>query len=272
MRADRGHGVVTLPSFRGMEATQDWTRKKTEHSTACWDCYRCHRACDGTRPCKRCVDLDRAASCRDPAPDEKVLRKRKRSESKAKSNKRKRLFFIVDPQTFVTPKTPVINRKTCGVTSPSSFSTFASAPSLQPASDIFPKSLLLDRQFVCESATTSFGADPERQPHPVFSSVEAEQRFTQQLILDRPARCAYFTPRLQQIIGNVPPSVEDFIEEIRVETEEITNHQKRTDSVFQSLLVPDDMIHLTESFFKPFGLRDSAQVRTPKLSFHSCCG
>jgi len=57
------------------------------------------------------------------------------------------------------------------------------------------------------------------------------------------------------------------MEELLDETKEITDHnrspadhRKTTASVFESLLVPDDMMHLTESFFTPFGLRDSTQV------------
>ncbi len=67
----------------------------------------------------------------------------------------------------------------------------------------------------------------------------------------------------------IPPAVEDFMEALRSETEEITDHrptadhQKITASVIDSLSVPDDMIHLTESFFTPFGLRDSTQVCKP---------
>mgnify|MGYP006983412545 CR=1 FL=1 len=59
---------------------------------------------------------------------------------------------------------------------------------------------------------------------------------------------------------NTPPSLEDFMEELLAETEEATDHQKTTASVFESLLVPDDMTHLIESFFALFGLQDSTQV------------
>ena len=62
------------------------------------------------------------------------------------------------------------------------------------------------------------------------------------------------------MVFNVPPSVEALIEDVRAETAEPADHGKVTASVFQSLSVPDDMMHLTESFFKPFGLRDSTQV------------
>jgi len=50
------------------------------------------------------------------------------------------------------------------------------------------------------------------------------------------------------------------MEEVRVAAAEIHDHWETTDSTFQSLSVPDDMTHLTESFFTPFGLRDSTQV------------
>jgi len=244
-----------LPSFHvtEMEGTQDRPRKKIPLNTACWDCYRSHRGCDGLRPCKRCVDLRRGASCRDPAPDERILRKRKRFNSKDAS---KGAFtvtsqqgFIMDPRIFLSPITRVIKTETC-ISPPSS--TFAFDPSVQPTSPP-------DREFNCESEDLE----------PTNS-----RRFTpqQQLILDQPPTCSYLSRRqpTQITMIYVPPSVEALIEEICVETEETADHRKTTTSVFQSLSVPDDMLHLTESFFTPFGLRDSTQVRARCRCFVLC--
>ena len=92
-----------------MEVMQDWTlRKRTAHNTACWDCYRCHRACDGARPCKRCFDLGRGASCRDPAPNERIPRKRKRSNSKHKDNpiEKQPLYFDIVSDIFTHSNPP----------------------------------------------------------------------------------------------------------------------------------------------------------------------
>ena len=245
-----------------MEAEQDHLRKKTPHSTACWDCYRNHRGCDGLRPCKRCVALGRGPSCRDPAPIERIPRKRKRSSAKCSvtvSTKRKGIFFLVDPKIFIFPNTPARNYETC-ITPPSSLPVFASNSS----SSSTPKKL--DREFDCEKESTQTNHGEERclryPPQPFRSMVDSEQRFTQHLLLDQPLSSSYFTPRpaTQITMEFDTPSLEDFMEEIRAETEEVIDHQKITASVFQSLLVPDDMIHLTESVFAPFGLRDSTQV------------
>jgi hypothetical protein len=96
--------------------------------------------------------------------------------------------------------------------------------------------------------------------------VDSEQRYTQHFLLDQlPSRSylTHVTPRPSTQIAmefDSPPAFELFMEEIRAETDEVADHQKITASVFESLLVPDDMIHLTESVFAPFGLRDSTQV------------
>jgi len=115
-----------------MKATQERTRprKNTSLNTACCDCYRTHRGCDGLRPCKRRVDLRRGPSCRDLAPNERIPwpKKRKRSKPKDRGNnsltakKQKRDFCIVDTQSFLAPNRVVINNKSC-ITPPSSFPT-----------------------------------------------------------------------------------------------------------------------------------------------------
>jgi len=51
-----------------------------------------------------------------------------------------------------------------------------------------------------------------------------------------------------------------------------SDHKKITASVFRSLWVPDDMIHLTESCCTPFGLRDSTQVgKSSRLFYLMVC-
>jgi len=241
-----------------MEATQEYcTRKKTAHSTACWDCYRCHRACDGTRPCKRCVNLGRGASCRDSTPNERIHWKKKRSNSKNRGKSsvtvsKPKGFFIVDPQSFLSKTSRLVH----------------SQISFKSPSPSFPTSLPLDQEFTYENEPTQTNQREEMlfEKPPVFRSVlEPEKRCTQ-LILDQPPSCSYLTPRHQptritmDFDFDIPPAVEEFMEEVRVAAAEIHDHWETTDSTFQSLSVPDDMTHLTESFFTPFGLRDSTQV------------
>jgi len=96
-----------------MEITHGWARKRTAHRGACWECHRCHRACDGERPCKRCINLGRGYSCRDSAPNERIVRKRKKpkpNELKSEEDPPQRHclhkmpkrsgFFTVNPQMF----------------------------------------------------------------------------------------------------------------------------------------------------------------------------
>ena len=277
-----------------MEVAQELPRKRIALNTACWECYRNHHGCDGLRPCKRCVDHGKATSCRDPAPGERnprprerVSRKRKRPKSKDRGNsvtvnlrtKQKGIFFIIDPQSFLSPKPPVVNNEPC-FTSPSSFPTFTTEhfppPTSLPFEDFHRETDLTrtspfgrcDREI--ESSQTNQGEEIQfRYPPPVLRSVLD----TQQLTLPRAPSSSHFTPRQSTRIAmsyDTPPSLEHFMEELLDETKEISDHQrpladhrKTTASVFESLLVPDDMTHLMESFFTPFGLRDSTQVYEP---------
>ena len=117
-----------------MNATQEQPRKRIALNTACWDCYRNHRGCDGLRPCKRCVALGRAYSCRDPEVDERIPRKRKKPNPKDRG---KGAFTIMDPQHFISPKVRSVNER-C-------FSSPFTAldPSLEPTSP--------DRDFDCDN-------------------------------------------------------------------------------------------------------------------------
>jgi len=276
-----------------MEVAQELPRKRIALNTACWECYRNHHGCDGLRPCKRCVDHGKATSCRDPAPGERnprprerVSRKRKRPKSKDRGNsvtvnlrtKQKGIFFIIDPQSFLSPKLPVVNNETC-ITSPSSFPTFTTdhfaPPTSLPLEDFRRSQIDLalreieSIQSELEQTETNQGEELQfPYPPPVLrSGVD-----TQQLTLPQPhSSCSHFTPRQSTRITmefGRPPSLEDFMEELLDETEERPNHRKTTASVFESLLVPDDMTHLMESFFTPFGLQDSTQVCESSSLFH----
>jgi len=44
-----------------MDAREAHKRKR--HQAACWECHRRHRACDGERPCGRCVAKGKEATC-----------------------------------------------------------------------------------------------------------------------------------------------------------------------------------------------------------------
>ena len=90
--------------------------RKSVCQTACWDCFRHHRGCDGTRPCNRCKAKNRASSCRDCLPEERIgINKRRRTSRKnlnaegipssaAPTSKKQRTpiqFFIINPQIFM---------------------------------------------------------------------------------------------------------------------------------------------------------------------------
>ena len=51
-------------------------RKRAPHHTACLECHRAHRSCDGGRPCKRCVAQGKEAECKTPPKKERVRKRR----------------------------------------------------------------------------------------------------------------------------------------------------------------------------------------------------
>ena len=242
-----------------IQITHDWTRKRTAHNSACWECYRCHRACDGARPCKRCIDIDQGRSCRSPGPNEKIPRKRKAPKSdeqppqrRAPHKIRKHTFFIVNPQMFYdSPSLPEKTEDPLSVPSSSSTNTFASPPNLDRTNE----------SFVDLSGHHEILSAPS--PQTVFQS--SEPIFEPQLV-QLPA--PYYPTQQTQITRteDFPLSLADLLAEFCVETEETEaapDHHETTSSVFQSLTIPDDLMRLTESLFSPFCLRDSTQVLFP---------
>jgi len=256
-----------------MKVTQDWKRKRTAHKSACWDCYRCHRGCDGARPCKRCISLGRAASCRDPTPTERNPTKPKPNIRKDQNDRfhrasKEKEFYIIDPLIFTAPKyLQTSTNKETSATTPPSF-TASSRPN-QRADFEYGKEC---------NEQASVGMDfIVHYEEPQTSALQKTRlngeklipfnHIHQQSIFDRPhSATSYIIPRRQTRITRayeVPPSaaVEALMEEILVDTEEIGDHRTTTTSVFKSLPVPGDMLRLCESIFTPFGLRDSTQVR-----------
>jgi hypothetical protein len=248
--------VNTLPCFlkEVMKVTHDWIRKRASLNTACWDCYRCHRGCDGLRPCKRCVDLGRGPSCRDPAPNEKIPYKRKKPIPKDRGQTSCTVpEQNTHPQHFQSSIQPTalpdpdFNRK---------------YQDLQPENNRQLTHLILDQPHSCAPYVKrrKQSHTPTREPISLLDDLQPESES-----IDHPQPTTWeFSPRKPTqitMVFNVPPSIEALIEEIRTECcEETADHRKKSTSEFHSLSVPDDMMHLTESFFTPFGLRDSTQV------------
>ena len=225
---------------------QDWRRSRAELSTACWDCYRGHRGCDGGRPCSRCTMLGREASCRDPEPNERTQRKRKPQDG---HTKRKR-FFVLSPQTFAPKPPPKRKRRTS--TSAIQCNTSDSASSRDRQEEASPVNL--------DEYTESL-----QEPQTTFNEIMTDKRETSEhikSIFDRLNQTSYLTPKRLQSqlsISEIPPSGEDLMEEILLEIEESRDHDHHTSaSVFKSL--PNDMAQMCSSLFMPFVLEDTTQV------------
>ena len=259
-----------------MQITQDWTRKRSAHSTACWDCYRCHRACDGTRPCKRCFDLGRGASCRDPAPNERIPRKRKKinrntcedlPDGRPPPHKIRKPcaknFFMVDPQMFMHPKPLPEPNNTTPLSPP--------LPSTPSALDHLPwQHDYQDPAAPPQEGLVGFYEEHKKiwfyqPPRTDLQSTEiarTQDTKHQQLIQHPSSFCA--KQHTQFTMTDDFPLFEELLAEFRAveteETEAAPDHRETTSSFFQSLTIPDDLMQLTASLFSPFCLLDSTQV------------
>jgi len=247
-----------------MQITQDWTRKRTAHKAACWTCYRCHRACDGERPCKRCSDLGRGSSCRSPTPNERLIRKRKKPKPDEdlpdehppphKIRKPFAGFFVVNPQTSSSRSgiDPNSDIEDTPLSSP-----FPSISSLSPTYRPF-----------CDQDRNHNGFFDHKEilsrPTPLPYQSNAHTTNAKPHRPKREYTASYSLPRKQQTqitkTDDYPLTIDMLLAEFGIETEETSTHQKTTSSVFASLTIPDDLMQLSESLFTPFGLRDSTQV------------
>jgi len=242
-----------------MQITHDWARQRTAHKSACWECYRCHRACDGARPCKRCLAFGQGFLCRDPSPNERLPRKRKKANSSEEehpediSQKMPKYLgvFILDPPTLYRSPSSLPEEAEASTTPASSPST--SSSSTTNAFDKFPypahtnENICKLNKFSRSTPQTVFQSEPTGE-HQLM------QHPTPYQFLRTPPR------HMAKRTDAFPLSLADLMAEFSVETEESSDHIKTTSSVFQSLTIPDDLMRLTESLFTPFGLRDSTQV------------
>jgi len=261
-----------------MQITQDWTRKRSAHSTACWDCYRCHRACDGTRPCKRCFDLGRGASCRDPAPNERIPRKRKKinrntcedlPDGRPPPHKIRKPcaknFFMVDPQMYMHPLPEPNNATPLTPSLPStSRSTTTTAFDHRPWQHGYQDPGAPQEGIVgfYEEHKKIWFYQPPRTDLQSTEIARTQDTKHQQLIQHPSSFCA--KQHTQFTMTDDFPLFEELLAEFRAveteETEAAPDHRETTSSFFQSLTIPDDLMQLTASLFSPFCLLDSTQV------------
>ena len=95
-------------------------RKRAAHHTACWECHRLHRSCDGGRPCRRCVENAKGTSCR--SLPRKPYTRRKTGDQWVNQ---RTLFLSISETTNVSP--PIQNPSTPPSTPPAT-NIFAATP------------------------------------------------------------------------------------------------------------------------------------------------
>jgi len=250
-----------------MHITQDWKRKRAGHCTACWTCYRSHRACDGGRPCKRCLDLGRGDTCRDPAQDERIPTKQHKPKIRTLKMPKRKGFFIVKPQMLTTKSKPRPAKEACCPASAPLPSTTSPFPSLaafnsefDSSSDYRTHEAWYPEHFsgsVCPEEILS-QKKPQRsilQSHELILDLNLEDDIPEFNLLN-----LFPWQQTQITLTDDDVSVEALMERIFCETEEINDHRKSTEMVFKSQPLPNDFLRLTETLFTPFGLRDSTQV------------
>ena len=67
------------PTPNATQVMEGRKRKRSPHHTACWECNRLHRSCDGGRPCQRCVTNGKDDTCQS-VPKKPFARKRRTGE------------------------------------------------------------------------------------------------------------------------------------------------------------------------------------------------
>ena len=245
-----------------MQVTQDWKRKRAGHCTACWTCYRSHRACDGGRPCKRCLDLGRGATCRDPVPDERIPTKKHKPKICTLKMPKRKGFFIVKPQMLKKSKPWPAKEACCSASAPLP-STTSPFPSLAAFNSEFDSSSDYRTHeawypekfsgYVCQEEILS-------QKKPQRSILQSNELNPEDDIPEFTLLNLFPWQQTQITLADDDVSAEALMEGIFCETEEIYDHQKSPGMVFKSQRLPNDFLRLTESLFTPFGLRDATQV------------
>ena len=272
----------------------DWKRKRVPHCTACWDCYRSHRGCDGARPCGRCVALGRAMSCRDPDPDERLPRKRKKSNPSYDEGKEppsgkiseRKSFYVVDPHVPPAPSNPprsYPNNDTIRLCSPpASACTYSAIDSLSSArcygtNEQAPLLAGLVHQVQqLYQATRSLQESQTIVREQIVALDTTHQTLhtpithIQQSNLDRPTcTTTCITPHQPQQLRQtqitkkyeLPLSTQELMEEM---LEEISNDNPTNALALKSQPVRAARSQFGESMFMPFVLQDSTKV--PSLS------
>jgi len=280
----------------------DWKRKRAPHCTACWDCYRCHRGCDGARPCGRCVALGRSMSCRDPDPDERLPRKRKKSnpsydEEEDEPPSERKTFYVVDPHFPPAPPKPrrgsypdndarlLSSPSTSACTYSTTIDSISSARCYGTNEEAPLLAGLVHQVQRLYQATQSLRESQTIVREQIVALDTTKQtlrtpiaHIQQQSNLDRPTcTTTYITPHQQQQQQRqtqitkkyeLPLSAQELMEEM---LEEIISEDNRPTALALKSQSVKDATQFGESMFMPFVLQDSTKVPSlPFLEVPSC--
>jgi len=237
-------------------------RKRAPHNSACWECYRSHRACDGSRPCKRCISLDKAADCRDPPAKQKLPKRRDESTYKAPRNH----FFIVEPESFHSPrfsyeKIPIFTPSNLHV----GLAPIPIAPALHP--------LPVMAEPTGELPLIVGLLDQVKQLNEATRNLQETQNFLKQQISVMNQTNTQSNPSMQGSIKGIPaqtrimvirndPQPQELMQQVIEEIDELEDLPREEISQTQStaLTIPHDTRPFRNSVFIPFAVKDSAQV------------
>jgi len=264
------------PTPNATQVMEGRKRKRSPHHTACWECNRLHRSCDGGRPCQRCVTNGKDDTCQS-VPKKPFARKRRTGDQG------KHLFTlsIFNPSPNINPL-PIPSTTPSAIPTAPSFSTpISTTPKPAEEKQDLLQELLRQVQQVHEmtqslhkkqeilSQQLLFLQSAQLTPNNEFSfesgseSLEASSSPTSPSDLSSPINsppsdCIIDSPIPFYELGQQPPSNSP-----SSNTQELLDLLDLSHFPQQNLFmtVSNDTERFKESLFIPFAVKDPTEVQ-----------
>jgi len=263
---------------------------------ACWRCYHYHRACDGNRPCSRCIVMKKESECRETESEDKIIQhKRKKEEGSINNNQvgeekekegdeiikrrksgrtsRGNYFFVFDPRSF-------------SVTQPC-ITPFTSSPQQQPqhSPPLDPMATELTHQIQQLNSNTKLLLNELSQIHDTLASATTQTTTTISANLFNlpPSSSSSFfliqpdsqPTRFQMISEDLSPQPEELSQNLFDENSDKEEQLEELPPIMRKRPLPDHLLRwkdanqFGQSMFTPFVLQNPDLVPYIALSLNS---
>ena len=236
-------------------------RKKAPHHTACWECHRLHRSCDGDRPCQRCRVTGKGSSCQSLAKTP-YTRKRKPSPEQWMNEQTLSLSIFHQSTNISTaiPPVPILPAPTTTIT----FETKTSNRN-EEAKDVLLTELLHRVQQVQE-LTQSLQIQQELLSEQLLSLQSAQQpsppnetdRSISSSASSLETNSSFPNALCEFDVGHALPSSSCSTQQELLDLLDILHAPKQN----LAFGVANDAERFKESLFIPFAIKDASRVTT----------